>query len=72
MDLLSAIRSIRLFEKKESLTPLTTIWGESLDPENVLSEYPRPQMVRPSNYQILNGYWNYAFTNSVGTVTVRF
>lgn len=66
MDLLSAIRSVRLFEKKEELKPLTTIWGESLDPEHVLPEYPRPQMVRnyKHEHRILNGYWNYVFMDS--------
>lgn len=39
---------------------LCTVWGEKLDPEHVLEEYPRPQMVR-DNYRILNGYWNYAY-----------
>lgn len=40
---------------------LYTRWGENLDTEHVLSEYPRPQLVRNS-YQNLNGYWEYAFT----------
>lgn len=43
---------------------LMTIWGEQMmedQPEQVLTEYPRPQMVR-KNYTILNGMWNYAFT----------
>lgn len=40
---------------------LCTTWGEHIDPENVLQEYPRPQMVRDS-YLNLNGYWEYAIT----------
>ena len=40
---------------------LMTPWGETLDPQNVLGEYPRPQMVRDS-YENLNGYWECAFT----------
>ena len=32
-----------------------------LDPEHVLAEYPRPQLVRDS-YLNLNGWWDYAFT----------
>ena len=59
MNLLSALRSVRLFSKKEKLQPLMTPWGETLDPEHVLEEYPRPQM-RRSEYLNLNGYWNYA------------
>ena len=37
---------------------LYTRWGRSLDPENVLPEYPRPQLVR-EKWQSLNGYWDY-------------
>ena len=40
---------------------MMTTWGEALDPENVLPEYPRPQLVRDS-YLNLNGSWEYAFT----------
>jgi beta-galactosidase/beta-glucuronidase len=42
---------------------LYTVWGEELEVNNVLSEYPRPTMVRES-YLNLNGYWNYAITNT--------
>ncbi|MBQ8617557.1 MAG: glycoside hydrolase family 2 [Clostridia bacterium] len=38
-----------------------TPWGEKLDPQNVLKEYPRPQMVRAS-YENLNGIWSCSFT----------
>ncbi|WP_342022198.1 sugar-binding domain-containing protein [Arthrobacter citreus] len=41
---------------------LTTLWGTDLDPEAVLQDYPRPQLVRDS-YLNLNGYWQYAFTS---------
>ena len=40
---------------------MLTTWGEKLDRNNVLSEYPRPQMRRDS-YMCLNGEWEYAFT----------
>ena len=40
---------------------LYTKWGRMLDKENVLSEYPRPLLVRES-YTNLNGVWEYAFT----------
>ena len=46
MNVKDALRSAHLFQKKEIPTPLSTIWGEQLDPEHVLEEYPRPQMVR--------------------------
>lgn len=34
-------------------------WAEQVDPENVLPEYPRPQMVR-EKWMNLNGLWDYA------------
>ena len=38
---------------------ITSPWADSIDPSNVLPEYPRPQMQR-SNWQNLNGVWQYA------------
>lgn len=38
---------------------LLSPWGEKLDKNNVLPEYPRPQFVRDS-YINLNGAWDYA------------
>ncbi len=40
---------------------LMTPWGEALDREHPLPEYPRPQFRRES-YLNLNGPWEYAFT----------
>ncbi|MBR2063452.1 MAG: beta-galactosidase [Bacteroidales bacterium] len=40
---------------------IMTEWGEALDPQNVLHEYPRPQMVR-DEWINLNGLWSYAVT----------
>ena len=40
---------------------MLTQWGEKLDKDNVLPEYPRPQMRRTS-FINLNGLWDYAFT----------
>ena len=40
---------------------MLTPWGEKLDKNNVLPEYPRPQM-RRSSFINLNGEWDYAFT----------
>ena len=35
-------------------------WAEKVEPKNVLPEYPRPQLVRNSNWENLNGLWDYA------------
>ena len=40
---------------------LMTKWGEALDRERPLQEYPRPQLKRDS-YLNLNGVWSYAIT----------
>lgn len=42
---------------------MLTPWGEKLDKDNVLKEYPRPQFRRES-YLNLNGLWDYAFTDA--------
>ena len=57
---------------------LMTPWGEHLDENCILTEYPRPQMRRDS-YLNLNGRWEYAITDSDelprrwdGTILVPF
>lgn len=40
---------------------LYTRWGKNLDRDHVLEEYPRPLLMR-EDCQILNGWWDYAFT----------
>ena len=46
-------------KKASPLKKLYTPWGEILDREHPLPEYPRPQMRRDS-YLNLNGVWEYA------------
>ena len=50
---------------------LLTRWGRDLDPERVLAEYPRPQLVRDS-YLNLNGWWDYAITPAAAAPPVRY
>jgi hypothetical protein len=47
--------------KPNVYVPLETRWTAEVSPENVHSEYPRPQMVRPG-WQNLNGLWQYAIS----------
>lgn len=42
---------------------MKTKWGEKLDKNAVLQEYPRPQLIRES-YINLNGAWQYAITDA--------
>jgi len=49
------------WSKKKST--ITTPWYDTIDPNNALGEYPRPQMVRNS-WLNLNGIWN--FKQSIG------
>ena len=42
---------------------MLTPWGEALDREHPLPEYPRPQLMRNS-YLNLNGIWEYAITKT--------
>lgn len=42
---------------------MKTIWGDKLDRNCILEEYPRPQMKRES-YLNLNGAWDYAITET--------
>lgn len=63
MDILDAARNINKTHEDDVLKKLLTPWGEELDPERVLPEYPRPQL-RRADYTILNGRWNYAFTTN--------
>jgi beta-galactosidase/beta-glucuronidase len=62
MNIKDAVRTL-LFGDKQNRDhhQLYTEWGEALDPEHVLTQYPRPQL-RRDNYTILNGYWSYAIT----------
>ncbi len=41
---------------------IMTRWAGKVDPQNVLPEYPRPQMVR-KDWQNLNGLWEYAIVS---------
>jgi hypothetical protein len=44
---------------KSAQGPLATRWASKVDPRNVHTEYPRPQMIRPA-WVNLNGLWDYA------------
>ncbi|OXU15166.1 glycoside hydrolase family 2 protein [Sedimentisphaera salicampi] len=45
------------------LDKIETPWASEVNPKNVLSEYPRPAMVR-EEWKNLNGLWNYSITSA--------
>ena len=59
MKIREALATFQFGKKKVEHEKMYTPWGEALDADNVLREYPRPQMVR-SSYINLNGFWEYA------------
>lgn len=50
---------------------LKSTWGEQVNPENPLPEYPRPQMQR-NEWQNLNGQWSYALTEKGSSLPAAF
>lgn len=65
MRIKDIIKTVIRSKDKLQSNQLYTKWGEELDPEHVLKEYPRPQLKR-DNYTILNGYWDYCITKKKG------
>jgi len=51
--------------------PLFTKWTNQVSPENVHSEYPRPQLVR-DKWENLNGLWNYAIVPAIQEQPVQW
>ncbi len=62
MDLIDAIKSIDKPHEDDVMHRLYTIWGENLDSNNVLGEYPRPQFQR-THFINLNGLWDYCIVD---------
>jgi hypothetical protein len=50
---------------------IQTRWAKDVTPQNVLPEYPRPQMVR-NEWQNLNGLWEYAVTEKDAAKPTQF
>lgn len=67
LDIRRVLASAPKKHTEETLNSLTTVWGEALDPSNVLPEYPRPRLQR-ENYVMLNGVWEYAIALVDGVV----
>lgn len=50
---------------------IRTTWAESIDPNNVLAQYPRPQLER-ADWVNLNGLWDYAITDLTAAQPTAF
>jgi beta-galactosidase/beta-glucuronidase len=50
---------------------IKTTWAEQVNPQNPLPEYPRPLLVR-SEWQTLNGSWDYAILAKGSALPSRF
>ena len=64
MDLIDAIKAIDKPHEDDVLNRLYTVWGENLDKDNVLPEYPRPRFVR-DEFINLNGTWEYKIVQDI-------
>jgi hypothetical protein len=69
LALFTPLQSFAQWEPK--ISPILTPWGEKLDTNSVLPEYPRPQMVR-KNWINLNGAWDFTLTDSASEVPGHF
>lgn len=52
-------------------THIMTTWGEQLNPDNVLADYPRPIMTR-NEWSNLNGLWNYVIVDKGAPMPTTF
>ncbi|SDF04518.1 glycoside hydrolase family 2 protein [Chitinophaga filiformis] len=53
-------------------TSIQTRWASDVNPDCPLPEYPRPQLVRNTKWENLNGLWNYAITSRDSARPVRY
>ncbi len=63
--LLFTALSLQLSPTQAQNTQLLTRWAADVTPDNVLPEYPRPQLTR-EKWLNLNGLWDYAVTSRNG------
>lgn len=63
-DAISALRAGKRKTREQQVTELATLWTEQAQPGETPMEYPRPQM-RRAQWHCLNGFWQYAFTDTV-------
>ena len=63
MDFKNAVKALQSGKKEGKKFRLSTEFGKNPEEELPFPEYPRPQM-RRENWTNLNGWWEYAFTET--------
>lgn len=63
MDFKNAVKALQIGKKEGKKFRLSTEFGKNPEEEFPFPEYPRPQM-RRENWTNLNGWWEYAFTET--------
>ena len=62
MDFKNAVKALQIGKRRKKFR-LSTEFGKNPEEELPFPEYPRPQM-RRENWTNLNGWWEYAFTET--------
>ncbi len=72
LDLFRVARSMPHASPGQTFAPLTTVWGEALDPDRLgeSEPHPRPQL-RRDRWQSLDGWWDYAIVKTNGASAAR-
>src|SRR5512145_2797240 len=69
--LLSSVAGVQAQAWKPAGDKIKTPWAEKLDPSNLLPEYPRP-LVERTDWQNLNGLWDYAILPKGAALPSKF
>ena len=69
--MLAMFMSVANAQWKPAGERIKTQWGEQLNPQNVLPDYPRPIMER-SDWKNLNGLWDYAIVQKGSNLPKSF
>ncbi len=69
--LLSSVAGVQSQAWKPAGDKIKTPWAEKLDPSNPLPEYPRP-LVERTDWQNLNGLWDYAILPKGAALPSKF
>ena len=67
LDLFRVARSMPHASPGQTFAPLTTVWGEALDPDRLGESEPHPcPQLRRDRWRSLDGWWDYAIVKVDG------